>query len=560
MIKAMTRDSKILSSMEDPSAAMQNLQSNVSMTAVKSVAVTIILSYFLIPVIRRCISFVSHMRRIQTAAGAWPLLGHVPLLFKIKSDEKCNDSQALHIMIERMIESSDEIRKNGLFKLFMGPIPLVIVTSAEPASILLKSKTLPKSFIYKYLDMAAVGLANLNGDKWKYHRKLLTPAFDYKIIQDLPAILISNGSSLQAVLQKTAETTGTVDNLGALMSLYALRVLLESAVGLNEETMSDILNKNGANTIEELEATFDESANLLMERMLYPWNYFDCIYKMTSAGKRMQDLLDFMTGLVQQVLQRRKEEIEMQSSQESKKTTFIEILLREHEQRPDTFTQADVDGELRTFLAAGHETTATTLTWFLFYVGHHPHVMQKIQQEIDALYEDKEDEELSLTDLRELKYLEATINESMRLTASVPLFSRTADQDFRVTDDVTIPKHAVLVVYPYFIHRNEKTWHNAQSFDPDRFHLQERHVPHSFIPFSAGHRSCIGQKYAMITMLGLMCGLFRRFNVRSLDRMEDVKGSMNISFRPDRLLRLQIEKRDLASGSNKLGRSESRTV
>lgn len=537
------------------------LSASLSAATVKSLIAGLLLSYFLIPFIRQCYSFISHMRRIPTAPGAWPLLGHMPLLFQIQRQEKCNDSQALHIMIERMIDSSEEIRKTGLFKLFFGPIPMVIVTSAEPASVLLKSKTLPKSFIYKYLDMAAVGLANLNGEKWKYHRKLLTPAFDYKIIQELPAIISANDKGLQTLLNKAVDTSGRVENLGALMSMCALRVLLESAVGLNDEIMSDLLQKNGENTIEELEATFDESANLLVERMLYPWNYFDAIYKMTNAGKRMQELLDFMTGLVQQVLDRRTSDLANNNDPKDRKTTFIDILLREHEQRPDVFTQADVDGELRTFLAAGHETTATTLTWFLFYVGHHPHVMRKIQQEIDSLYETKEDEELNLSDLKNLKYLEAAINESMRLTASVPVFSRTADEDLTVPDGHTIPKHAVLVVYPYFVHRNEQTWQNALKYDPDRFFLKERQIPHSFIPFSAGHRSCVGQKYAMTAMLGLTCGIFRRFNIRSLESMEEVGGSMNISFRPDRLLSLQIERRNNNRSANKiLERSDSRSL
>lgn len=522
--------------------------------------------YFLPPFLKQCISFVRHMYRIPTAPGAYFLLGHIPLMYQIKREKKCNESQALHLMIEGFLRD-ETIAKDGLFKVFFGPVPLVIVTSAEAASPLLKSKTLPKSFIYKYLDMAAIGLANLNGDKWKYHRKLLTPAFDYKMIQELPSILTSNGHSLERELERNVMESGTIQNMGALMSLYALRVLLESAVGLNDETMSDILQKNGSDVIEKLEATFDESANILIERMLLPWNYFDSIFKMTKLGRRMVKLLGFMTGLVQQVLDRRKQDlaegksdpnhndndISSSNNNRKKKTTFIDILLKEQESNPSQFTQQDVDGELRTFMAAGHETTATTLTWFLFYVGHHPDVMRRIQEEIDSIYEQArgegrgEGQEISLNDLRNMKYLEAAINESLRLTASVPMFSRTADTDITINDKYTIPKNSVLVIYPYFIHRNPNIWQDPGTYDPDRFYLQNRHIPHSFIPFSAGHRVCIGQKYAMLSMLGITSVIFRKFNIQSLNPMDQVSGSMNISFRPDQILKLRIERRCLDS-------------
>jgi cytochrome P450 len=529
---------------------------HVTVFTLKTAIIAAIVLYFLVPFLQQCYSFLSKMSKIPSAPGSWPLFGHLPMIFQIMRKESCNESQAMHYMIESFV-SDEKLSKDGMFKVYFGPIPIVVVTSPEPTGILLKSKTLPKSFIYKYLDLAAVGLANLNGDVWKYHRKLLTPAFDYKMVQGLPDILTSNGKMLVKELDEDVKTSGKIKNMNSLMSLYSLRVLLESALGLNDATMCEIFeSSNGHEVIDKLETVFDQMSNILIERMLMPWNFFDNIFMLTPLGKRAKKLLDYMTGLIRMVVDRRQEDISSGKVATTDKNTFMDILLREHETNPNMFTDKDVDGELRTFLAAGHETTATTLTWFLFYVGHHPEVQAKIQQELDEIYESKEsgeDEGITLNDLRSMKYLEAAINESLRLTASVPIFSRTADADFVINDKYTIPKLTVLVFYPYFLHRNPTVWSDPLKYDPNRFYMQDKmrgNVPHSFIPFSAGHRSCIGQKYAMLTMLGITSVLFRHFNITSINPVDQVKGLMNVSFRPDQILQLNVQKRSQSNEVN----------
>lgn len=123
-------------------------------------------------------------------------------------------------------------------------------------------------------------------------------------------------------------------------------------------------------------------------------------------------------------------------------------------------------------------------------------LQEKLSRELHSVFGDW-DRPCTPQDLNDLRYLDCCVKETLRLYPSVPAIMRTLTEDTR-TGDYTIPAGTSVALLVYAMHRNPKVYADADRFHPERFQSEKaagRH-PYAYIPFSAGPRNCIGQKYA----------------------------------------------------------------
>ncbi|EFN67218.1 Cytochrome P450 4g15 [Camponotus floridanus] len=117
-----------------------------------------------------------------------------------------------------------------------------------------------------------------------------------------------------------------------------------------------------------------------------------------------------------------------------------------------------------------------------------------------------------------MKYLERVILESLRLFPPVPLIARKLNEDVQIiTGNYILPKSATILIPPFAVHRLEEYYPNPTVFNPDNFlpeKMQQRHY-YAFIPFSAGPRSCVGRKFAMLKLKVLLSTILRNYRVIS---------------------------------------------
>jgi cytochrome P450 len=197
----------------------------------------------------------------------------------------------------------------------------------------------------------------------------------------------------------------------------------------------------------------------------------------------------------------------------------------------------DARDEIVTFVLAGHETTATALTWASYLLARHPEASARIEAEVDEVLGDRR---MTFDDVARLRYTAMVFNEALRLYPPAPLFGRRAirDVDFGA---FTVPKGASVMLSPWITHRDPRYWDRPETFEPERWESSE--VPKfAFFPFGGGAKMCIGDAFAKLEGVIVLAEMARRFRF-ALAESADVGIRPGVTLQPDRPIRLLLDPR-----------------
>lgn len=134
--------------------------------------------------------------------------------------------------------------------------------------------------------------------------------------------------------------------------------------------------------------------------------------------------------------------------------------------------------EVMTIFVAGHDTSANALAWSLYLLSQHPEARQRLEEDDEAL-----------------SYTSAVFHEALRLYPPVWILGRRALSDYHF-QDFHAPKGSILLVCMAVLHRQAHLWEDAQSFRPERWRNEAKHHRYAYLPFGAGSRLCIGERFA----------------------------------------------------------------
>lgn len=166
---------------------------------------------------------------------------------------------------------------------------------------------------------------------------------------------------------------------------------------------------------------------------------------------------------------------------------LLDMLIKISENN-ENFTLDDIVTEAFTLLITASDTTSASLVYTLHLLARHPEVLQKCYEEQLEIFESGESsEQISMNDLRQMKYLEQCISETLRLYPVLPLVGRRLKHDVKVGDYV-VPSESEILIPVYELHRHKDVYPEPEKFDPERFsptNSAQRHA-YSYIPFSAG--------------------------------------------------------------------------
>jgi cytochrome P450 len=196
--------------------------------------------------------------------------------------------------------------------------------------------------------------------------------------------------------------------------------------------------------------------------------------------------------------------------------------------------------ELMTFVNAGHETTAVTLSWALYEIGRDPALGARLEAEVDAVLGGRTP---TFADLARLGLLGRAIRETLRLHPPAWLLPRQA-LEHDDSHGVLIPKRAIALISVYFIHRHPEFWSEPERFDPERFRPEREEPRHAmaYLPFGLGGRRCVGEDFALLELRAVLARVLQRFRVE-VDPEHPVVAKPELTLKPAHDVRLRIEPR-----------------
>ncbi|KAJ0175320.1 hypothetical protein K1T71_009461 [Dendrolimus kikuchii] len=408
-------------------------------------------------------------------------------------------------------EYAQTYKDRYLIKIFKRRI--LHLTNAKDIEIILShSKNIMKNRPYRFMESwLGTGLLLSTGAKWHARRKILTPTFHFNILKNFVLVMEEKSRRMVETLK---ETDGQEVNLIPIVSDYTLHTICETAMGTQ-------LDSNKTTAKVEYKRAILEIGHLLFTRLTKVWLHNEYIFKKFPLGKQYAACLHKVHSFADSVINERK--IERDRAQKfpeissedkeigtKKRMAMLDLLLDAEDK--GAITLEGIREEVNTFMFEGHDTTAMAITFSLMLLADHQEVQDRIYEEMQQIFGDT-DRSPSMADLTEMKYLEAVIKETLRLYPSVPFISRQITEDV-VLDDLLVPKGAEVAVHIYDLHRREELFPEPEVFRPERFFSNEIRHPYAFVPFSAGPRNCIGQKFAMLEMKCLLSEIIRNFTLK----------------------------------------------
>ena len=193
------------------------------------------------------------------------------------------------------------------------------------------------------------------------------------------------------------------------------------------------------------------------------------------------------------------------------------------------FTRDELIDQLGVFFLAGHETTASALTWALYIAGVRTDVAARIRAEVDAIAGNAP---ISFEHVKRLTYTRNVFKETLRLYPPITFIPRVA-REATMIGTKKIKRGTMVMISPWAIHRHHKLWRDPDAFDPDRFSPAREHeiVSGSYIPFGNGPRVCVGAAFATTEATLILARLLRRFSFE-VQAPEKVRPIARLTTRP----------------------------
>jgi len=385
-------------------------------------------------------------------------------------------------------------------------------------------------------DWIGEGLISSNGQKWHRNRRLITHAFHKDILKTYISVFNKVVDTLEGKLNDHAESKSGVPLLET-MSSYALDAMLQT-------TMSYTDNIQHAGASHPYVRACEQLTMLYMKRLMSIIGYLP-IWKFTSDGKEWTKHCNFVRGMGTEVIQKRRQQLKSHTTDTifKKYQDLLDMLLIAKDDDEQGLTDEEILDEVSTFMVAGHDTTASSLSWILYDLASHPDYQQMCRQEVDQVLEQHDDPHTTWDDLFKFPFLTQCIKESLRLHTVVPFITRELKEDMMI-DDRLAPAGTSVSLSLYMLHHNPQIWPDSMEYTPDRFSSDNvaKMDPFAFLPFSAGSRNCIGQNFSMFELKVAVSRILRRFEM-SIPHDQVLETEIGIVTKPSKAILINFTKR-----------------
>ena len=363
-----------------------------------------------------------------------------------------------------------------------------------------------------------------SGETWRRQRAMIDPAFSHMRINTAFGSMVEAVDDYEQELDRRA-AAGKVFSLDLAMSELTADVICRT-----------IFSRSLASqTVQEVFAAFGEFersvASVSLTQLIFgkPWADVkqpdNVLAACETIRRHIGDLLDprLEPGAPQQ------EDI------------VAAVIAARDEETGEGFTREELIDQMGVFFLAGHETTASVLTWVFFILSQRPEVAQRIRDEVADVVGDGA---VEFVHVKQLGFTRNVFREALRLYPPITFIPRVAAEKTRI-GRYNVKRGAMIMVSPWTAHRNQQLWPNAEYFDPERFAKgsREKEQDGVLMSFGLGPRICIGAAFATVESSLILARLVRRFDFETLEP-EKVRPVARLTTRPADEIQVRVRRRD----------------
>ncbi|XP_058088219.1 cytochrome P450 94C1-like [Magnolia sinica] len=359
-----------------------------------------------------------------------------------------------------------------------------------------------KAFSTILKDLLGNGIFNVDGDPWRFQRKMASLELGSVSVRSYAFQIVSNEISnrLLPLLASVADRDGVVLDLQDVFRRFAFDNICKISFGLDPGCLELSL------PMSEFAVAFDLASRLSARRATMASPIIWKIKRLLNLGseKKLKEAVTLVNTFAKEIIRQRR------------KMGY----LGQHDLLSRFMATESDDNYLRdiviSFLLAGRDTVASGLTSFFWLLSKHPDIESKVRDEI-AQTKLKDEEVPIFEQLKEMHYLHAALYESMRLYPPVQFDSKYAVDDDVLPDGTFVAKGTRVTYHPYAMGRMEEVWgSDCLEFNPERWLKNGIFTPASpfkYPVFQAGLRVCLGKEMAIMEMKSVAVAVVRMFKI-----------------------------------------------
>ena len=360
------------------------------------------------------------------------------------------------------------------------------------------------------------------GAKWQRQRRMLQPGFTPKRVAGYAELMVS--AAQQALDALTAQDPGQSVNMDELMTDMTLDVILRALFGTHQVTH--------ARPVSEAIQTLSHSG---ISEMFKPFSW--PLWMPLPAVRKVRHARSTLNNIIQQHIQ-----TQQSNAHDDGQDLLTMLRLARDPEHPDQGLSAqELHDQTMVMFQAGHETSATAMTWWSGLIARHPEVAERIHAEVDTVLQGQAP---TPSTLQQLPWLQASLKEAMRLyPPAAVLMTRRACQPISV-GPWTVPQGHLIAFTPYVIQRDARWFEAPDAFRPERFLPGAPDIPRgTWLAFGTGPRVCIGQHFAMLEMGLIASMMLQRFKLQWPAGATWPAGDLAVTLRPATPIRLHLQPR-----------------
>ena len=361
-----------------------------------------------------------------------------------------------------------------------------------------------------------------SGERWRRQRTMIDPAFSHMRISSAFPSMAAAVDDYERRLDARAER-GETFSLDLAMSELTADVICRTifSSSLASQTAQDVFDAFG-----EFE---DSVASVDLKELIFgkPWADVRQPDRVLAACERIRrhigDLLD----------------PRLREAAGTRDDIVSAVIAARDPETGEGFTREELIDQMGVFFLAGHETTASVLTWVFYILAVRPDIAARLRAEVDDVVGERE---VAFADVKKLATIRNVFREALRLYPPITFIPRVAAERTTI-GPYKVKKGAMIMVSPWTAHRNEGLWRNAEYFDPDRFDKSGEGEDDKgvLMSFGLGPRVCIGAAFATIESGLIIARLVRRYDFE-VDDADAVRPVARLTTRPAREIRCRVHR------------------